>query len=221
MSFNDKFIDSVMIFIEYTKEKNGLEPRKKEIYKGIYPSKVITKIRNIYNKGELKEDGSIHLDGLILTKEMLDELNKVNFNFNRKTSDEIFYHNLNLLKEYLKKRSMSSITASTIYKNFNLGEWVHYLRIIKKYGTTNSNGDIQYFYNDSRCTLKKYQIEELDKIGFAWNRNSFEISTRGDYLDRRRTLHIKLHYVLQASKNQIKTKQDVEDINKKLMKTLD
>ena len=103
MSFNDKFIDSVMIFIEYTKEKNGLEPRKKEIYKGIYPSKVITKIRNIYNKGEIKEDGSIHLDGLILTKEILDELNKVNFNFNKKTSDEIFYRNLNLLKEYLKK----------------------------------------------------------------------------------------------------------------------
>lgn len=221
MSFNDKFNNSVKITIEYLTYNKGIEPRKREVYKGIYPSKIITKIRTIYLDGEKLENGSIYLDGVVLRKEMIDQLNSINFNFNRKTSKEIFDYNIGLLKEYKSKKDLTTITRGTIFKNFNLGEWVTYIRYIKKNGKKLEDGGIEFISESGSKLLTKYEIDELDKIEFIWDTNDYEINTTKEYLEKRRLLHVHLYRILKDSNNQIKTKKDVENINKKLMKTLD
>ena len=221
MHNNDEFKNNIEIVIEYLINNNGTNPRRNEMYKGICLSRTMTKIKSIYNKGKLLEDGSRRFRGMVLDIESINKLNSINFEFKNKTSEELFDKNVTLLKEYLTKHNFDTITRFTSYKNFSLGEWVYYLRYAKKNGIELDNGNIVFTSGTSRRIITPKQLDILNELSFVWNTNEFEVNTTHDYLIKRRILHYQLNRVLQESKNSIDSKEDVENLNKKLIKILD
>ena len=220
MSYEERFDKSVHLVCDYINNSNE-EPRKFEIYKGIYIARFIYKIRCIYNKGILLTDGSIVYETYILKKEHIDLLKENNFNFNMKTDLDNFKNKINALEDYLKENSWYSIKEDTMYKHIDIGNFVNYIRYIYKKGNILKDGSMEYFVKNDRKYLSKEKIELLNQIGFVWDKNKIEFTNEEDFNDKRKYLIINLNILLNSCKNDIKSKKDIDNINKKYIKKLD
>ena len=216
MVFEERFDDNINFVVEYMNNFEE-EPRKNEIYKGIYISRFIHKIRCIYNKGKKLEDGSIMYKDDILKKEQIELLIKNNFDFNIKSDFEMFKYKAYLLEEYLQENSWNSIKENTIYKNLDIGRWVNYIRNIYNNGKKLEDGSIVY----KKKKLSKEKIDYLNKKRFIWNKNEVEYISKEDFNAKKRYLLISFKELLNNSKNEIKTKKDIDKINKMFIKKLD
>lgn len=97
------------LFLEYLDKNNGEYPTSKLIYKGEDIGPWMSLQRNVYSKGEEREDGSIVYIGNILTKKHIDLLDSKNFVW---FGDEVQLK----AKKIKNKKQMIQIQRFLLYK---------------------------------------------------------------------------------------------------------
>ncbi len=210
---NISFEKMFNLYIDY-KRLFKKEPDYKTIFKNENLGIWVNRKRTIYNKGILRDDGSIFYNNYILTKEEIQKLNSVNFPWI--FSDYIWNNTFDLFVKWLKDNGGIYPKRNDFYEDINLGNWVAVQRAIFLNGVQLENGDIKY---DIHGTLKKYQIDKLNSINFRWiqRKNKYynsKINTKDDNNKKQRYLLYELNKLLLNMNKEIKTKEDITSINK-------
>lgn len=159
---------------EYLKITNGVYPTQDVIYKDVNLGTWVATQRLTYCKGIKQADGSIKYNRHNLSKEKIDKLNEIGFNWvvdisikNNKSWEEKY----ELLKEYLIENNGEHPTQTTSYKGVMLGAWICEQRNIYNNGVRNKNGELVY----RGTKLTDDRIEKLNNINFEWKASVVEV----------------------------------------------
>ena len=196
------------LLIEYLHDNNNY-PKRKEVYKEVNLGDWINKQRTIYNNGTLDNEGNIIYQSNILSKNRIEKLNSINFNWKVATTSWDDY--LNLLIEYLNNNSGLYPKANEEYKNVKLGNWVHTQRKVFNNGVVKDNNSII----SNNHILTKDQIKKLESINFNWvlnekKYNSRIISNKEELISLRRLLLSKINRLPNIEFN---NKSDINILN--------
>ena len=218
---NKNWDNTFELLKEYLKENDEIYPKQSEYYKEVALGQWINRQRTIYKNGILQEDGSIKYKTYFLTKERIDKLNEINFEWTNTTYDKNWNNIFENLKEYLKENDGQYPKYNEYYKGIALGQWIITQRAIYYNGTLQEDGSIKY----KTYFLTKERIDKLNEINFEWIDY-----TEKDYFNKiksnikkillKRKLSYKLKEVLEESKNEIKEKEDIKNIEKEFIKSL-
>ena len=205
---------------EYIKEHDGKFPGRSECYKGFKIGNWLIVQKSVYNNGEKCDNDLIRYNTSILTKERIDKLEELNIDWTlpKKEKWNLRY---NLLVKYLKEHNGEYPKQNEIYEDFLLGAWVNTQRLILNNGTLMDDGSMQY----DQLMLSKEKLEKLNEINFkrySYNKKEYVqiLKSYRKYITIKRKLNYKLDEVLDESENNIRSKEDIENINKNFEKSL-
>ena len=205
---------------KYLEENNGKYPFTNEVYNGVNLDCWIKEQRRIHNKGTLQKNGSIKYNEQELTKEQIELLESIDFNWKTKKSDYTWEQHFNLLKEYLALHNGLYPEKKEVYKSFNIGMWIRLQQRIYINGTYVDNASIKY----KDYVLTQDQIDNLNSIGFDWYANSnkyndYQITNKYELMRLRSYLQSQLDCILQYSSPEI-TNDNIKIIESNLMRKL-
>ena len=149
-------------------------PKIGEIYKECNLGTWVNNIRTIYNHGDLQTDGSYKYGSYTLTKEQIDTLNTINFQWKKLVRNQDSWETkYNLLKEFTEVFNRFPKQAEK-YKGVNLGTWLSAQRNAYKNGDRQEDGT--YIYQSIKLTNEKIRL--LKDINFEFDidvsRNNFD-----------------------------------------------
>lgn len=225
-----RFEKNFNLLIDFLNEFNRY-PYALEMYKNINIGTWVCTLRKIYKNGVKNEDESISYyyslgenKRYVLTKKQIDMLNSINFDWYNKSiyknvKEDSWNTHFESLKKYLKENNKYP-TMHEIYENFNLGLWVNRQRCILTKGTLLKDESIKY----GQTYLSKDKIQKLMSIDFepiGDKKKVFkkEFTNKKEQLLKERYLLYKLEIIMK-NKDIIKLKEDIDNINKELIKKL-
>lgn len=221
----ENFTKNVKLLNEYLQLNKNKYPRQGTIYKNVNIGNWVITLRKIYEKGEHQKDDSIKYNSMILTKNQIDELNKINFIWDKeeakekqieigKTKKDTWLIHYKLLKKYIEETNDTSPSIYEYYEDFDLGAWANKQRSIFNLGTLRNDNSLIYGTN----ILTEERIEMLNEINFTWviNKKKFfesEINSLEEYNKKKRVL-------LEELKKMLKEKKNINDIDEEFIKIL-
>ena len=156
---------------EYLKEHNNEYPKTNETYKNQNLGSWISRQRLVYNNGEKQQDGSMRYNANTLSKEQINMLFSINFQWQTNRDHNAFDEKFNMLKEYIEKHNGQYPKTNEKYKGFNIDKWIRTLRLVYNNGKTLEDGKKKY----KGCILTPDRIERLNSLNFVWDKNLNEI----------------------------------------------
>ena len=138
---------------------NKNNPDKKEKYRGHPIGRYEETFRRIHNTGKELEDGSFVLGNTNLTKEQVDKLEKINFDW-MNNKEEIEWNKMyRTLIIFIKEYRRLPLPDES-YKGELVGRWLEYQNAIITKGKLQEDGSINTYYE----SISKEQIEKLRKV---------------------------------------------------------
>ena len=233
-SLEEQFDNNITLLNEFVNKYNRY-PNINEIYKHHDLGSWVNNIRNIFKNGLVQEDGSIKIEFnskiKYLSKDRIDRLNDIGFIIKKESKpvkiikkemkDKWLLH-FESLKRYMDEHDNLLPVYGEFYEDCELGNWVNKQRLIFNQGDELKNGTIKY----ATSILTKERIEKLNSINFDFigNKEKYykkEIKNTEDMNKKRRYLLLQLNKILINQKNNIDSKQDIDSLNKKIIKIIE